>query len=60
LEVGVVLGTSVGKRKRQIDNSNQVDKGTNFPDQKTKVISRVEHKKYLPKAQTTLYPQQSM
>jgi hypothetical protein len=37
-----------------------VAKGTAFLDQKTKVIRRVEPKKYPPKAQTTLYPQQSM
>jgi hypothetical protein len=55
LEVGVVLGTSFYKRKRQNDNSNQVGKGTDFPDQKTKVIRRVDAKKYPPKARTTLY-----
>jgi len=37
LEVGVVLGTVSKKRKRQIDNSNQVGKGTDFLDPKKKL-----------------------
>jgi hypothetical protein len=48
------------KQRDKLTTPTKLAREPTFQDQKTKVIPRVEPKKYPPKAQTTLYPQQSM